>query len=151
MIGPRPPLLLMKALGRDGKKAEIVEDLGQAIRKGLSMTGEKDLLCITGPCTWWERPGPILITRGNHERSQDHSPSSSSSSVVSFPPSDAKVEDVKMATSRSQGEGPVEIEADELLYDHEERLYEAHGRVEMIRGDMTLKADHARLNMATQR
>ncbi len=38
----------MKALGRDEKKAEVVEDLSQAIQKGLSMTGEKDLLCITG-------------------------------------------------------------------------------------------------------
>ena len=43
-----PAASLMKALGEEGKKAEIVEDLGQAIRKGLSMTGEKDLLCITG-------------------------------------------------------------------------------------------------------
>jgi len=43
-----PAASLMKALGRDEKKAEVVEDLRQAIQKGLSMTGEKDLLCITG-------------------------------------------------------------------------------------------------------
>jgi LPS-assembly protein len=65
--------------------------------------------------------------------------------------SGAQAEDVKIADVKvTQGEGPVEIEADELFYDHDERLYEAHGRVEMVRGDMTLKADHARLNMATQ-
>jgi dihydrofolate synthase / folylpolyglutamate synthase len=43
-----PAASLMKALGRDEKKGEVVEDLRQAIQKGLSMTGEKDLLCITG-------------------------------------------------------------------------------------------------------
>jgi len=43
-----PAASLMKALGQNEKKAEVVEDLGQAIRKGLSMTGEKDLFCITG-------------------------------------------------------------------------------------------------------
>ena len=30
------------------------------------------------------------------------------------------------------------------------RLYEAHGQVEVTRGDFSLKADHARLNMATK-
>jgi dihydrofolate synthase/folylpolyglutamate synthase len=42
------PSLLAKALGRNGKKAEIIEDLHDAIQKGLSMTDEEDLLCITG-------------------------------------------------------------------------------------------------------
>jgi len=42
------PALLKKALGENGKKAEIVEDLKGAIDRGLSMTGERDLLCITG-------------------------------------------------------------------------------------------------------
>jgi dihydrofolate synthase/folylpolyglutamate synthase len=35
-------------LGKNGKRAEIIEDLKEAIEKGLSITGEKDLLCITG-------------------------------------------------------------------------------------------------------
>jgi LPS-assembly protein len=47
-------------------------------------------------------------------------------------------------------EGPVEIEADELVYDREEKTYEAHGQVEVIRGDLTLRADHGKLNMATK-
>jgi len=50
----------------------------------------------------------------------------------------------------SGGEGPVEIEADELVYDREEKAYEAHGQVEVIRGDLTLRADHGKLNMATK-
>jgi len=43
-----PPELLKKALGRDGRKAEIIEDLQEAIEKGLSVTTGGDLLCITG-------------------------------------------------------------------------------------------------------
>jgi dihydrofolate synthase / folylpolyglutamate synthase len=43
-----PPFLLKKALGQNGKKAEIAEDLKEAIERGLSLTQEEDLLCITG-------------------------------------------------------------------------------------------------------
>jgi len=43
-----PPSLLKKALGQNGKKAEIAEDLNEAIERGLSLTQEEDLLCITG-------------------------------------------------------------------------------------------------------
>ncbi len=43
-----PPTFLKKALARDGRRAEIVEDFEKAIEKGLSMTKEEDLLCITG-------------------------------------------------------------------------------------------------------
>jgi len=43
-----PPLLLRKALGENGKRAEIEEDLKKAIDRGLSLTREEDLLCITG-------------------------------------------------------------------------------------------------------
>jgi len=46
-------------------------------------------------------------------------------------------------------EEPVSIEADELTYDKETQTYEAHGQVEVSQGDLSLKADHARLNMAT--
>jgi len=49
-----------------------------------------------------------------------------------------------------KAEGPVEIEADELAYDTETQTYEAHGQVEVDRGDLSLKADHARLNMVTK-
>lgn len=50
----------------------------------------------------------------------------------------------------TRGEGPVDIEADELTYDRETQTYEAHGQVEVSRGDLSLKADHGRLNMATK-
>ncbi len=43
-----PPPLLKKTLGRNGKKAEVEEDLKRAIDRGLSLTREEDLLCITG-------------------------------------------------------------------------------------------------------
>ncbi len=43
-----PPPLLKKTLGGNGKKAEVEEDLQRAIDRGLSLTREEDLLCITG-------------------------------------------------------------------------------------------------------
>jgi len=43
-----PPALLKKALGQNGKKAEIAEDLKQAVERGLSLAQKEDLLCITG-------------------------------------------------------------------------------------------------------
>ncbi|OGP75241.1 MAG: hypothetical protein A2V86_09815 [Deltaproteobacteria bacterium RBG_16_49_23] len=58
----------------------------------------------------------------------------------------AKTVDLKV----EKGEGPVEIEADEFSYERDSQVYEAHGRVEMKRGDLTLKGDHARLNMTTK-
>jgi dihydrofolate synthase/folylpolyglutamate synthase len=42
------PALLKKALGQNGKKAEIAEDLEEAIERGLSLTQKEDLFCITG-------------------------------------------------------------------------------------------------------
>jgi LPS-assembly protein len=49
-----------------------------------------------------------------------------------------------------KAEGLVDIEADELTYDRETQIYEAHGEVEVNRGDFSLKADHAQMNMATK-
>jgi LPS-assembly protein len=49
-----------------------------------------------------------------------------------------------------KAEGPVDIEADDLTYEKETQTYEAHGQVEVSRGDLSLKADHAQLNMATK-
>jgi dihydrofolate synthase/folylpolyglutamate synthase len=43
-----PPALLKKALGKNGRKAEVVDHLKEAIGRGLSLTEEEDLLCITG-------------------------------------------------------------------------------------------------------
>jgi dihydrofolate synthase/folylpolyglutamate synthase len=43
-----PPSLLQRALGQNGDKAEIAEDLKEAIEKSLSLTKKEDLLCITG-------------------------------------------------------------------------------------------------------
>jgi len=57
-----------------------------------------------------------------------------------------KISDMKV----EKGEGPVEIEADELIYERDEQLYQAHGRVEVTRGNLSLKGDHARLNRVTK-
>ncbi len=59
-----PPALLKKALGQNGKKAEIVEDLKGAIDRGLSMTGERDLLCITGSLYTVGEARAYFIPRG---------------------------------------------------------------------------------------
>jgi len=58
----------------------------------------------------------------------------------------AKMPEVKT----TKEEGPVDIEADQLIYDKDTKLYQAHGNVEVIRGNLSLKADHAQLNMATK-
>jgi LPS-assembly protein len=70
--------------------------------------------------------------------------------ITTYPlPTHAKVGEVSM-TKEMKEEGPVDIEADELIYDREAQVYEAHGEVEVNRGDLSLKADHAQLNMATK-
>jgi LPS-assembly protein len=66
--------------------------------------------------------------------------------VTYSPPAHARVGEVSV----TKAEGPVDIEADELSYDRESQTYEAHGQVEVIRGDLSLKADHVHLNMATK-
>jgi len=66
--------------------------------------------------------------------------------VTHSPPANAIVGE----GSVTKGEGPMDIEADELTYERETQTYEAHGEVEVSRGDLSLKADHARLNMATK-
>ena len=52
--------------------------------------------------------------------------------------------------SVTKEEGPVDIEADELIYERETQRFQAHGQVEVYRGDISLKADHAQLNMETK-
>ena len=69
--------------------------------------------------------------------------------VISSPPAYAKIGDLS-GPKEMKAEGSVEIEADELTYDRETQTYEAHGQVEVSRGDLSLKADHARLNNATK-
>ncbi len=75
--------------------------------------------------------------------------------IVAFSPcADAQVGEVGVrGVSVPEGvkaEGPVNIEADELTYDKETQTYEGHGQVEVSQGDLSLKADHARLNMGTK-
>jgi len=66
----------------------------------------------------------------------------------SFPHSSyAKVPQVKVTV---EAEGPVEIEADQLTYDRDQQFYHAHGGVEITRGTLSLRADHAQLSMATK-
>jgi dihydrofolate synthase/folylpolyglutamate synthase len=42
------PLVLQEVLERNRKKAEVIEEMKEAIERGLSLTREEDLLCITG-------------------------------------------------------------------------------------------------------
>jgi LPS-assembly protein len=49
-----------------------------------------------------------------------------------------------------EAEGPVEIEADQLTYDRDQQLYHAHGGVEITRGTLSLRADHAQLSAETK-
>jgi LPS-assembly protein len=71
-------------------------------------------------------------------------------SLVSYPsPTYAKMEEMGVMEG-IKTEGLVDIEADELTYDRETQIYEAHGEVEVNRGDFSLKADHAQMNMATK-
>ena len=53
-------------------------------------------------------------------------------------------------TKMIRGEGPVDIEADQLVYEKETQLYEAHGNVKVVRGVLSLKADHALLHRDTK-
>ena len=57
----------------------------------------------------------------------------------------ANVIDVKVMKEQ----GPVDIGADQLIYDRDEELFQAHGNVEVVRGDFSLKSDHAQLKMTT--
>lgn len=43
-------------------------------------------------------------------------------------------------------EGPIEIEADRLTYDRERQIYEADGQVQVTRGGLSFRADHAQMN-----
>ena len=49
-----------------------------------------------------------------------------------------------------EAEGPVEIEADELIFDQEIQIYHAHGAVSLTRGNLTLKSSHMQLSMTTK-
>jgi len=66
-----------------------------------------------------------------------------------LPPLQAKTGE-GIVPKEMKGEGPVDIEADELIYDRETQTYHANGQVEVSRGDLSLKADHAQLNMGTK-
>ena len=50
----------------------------------------------------------------------------------------------------TEGEEAVDIEADELIYEQARNLYQAHGQVEVKRGDFSIRAEHAQLQMATK-
>ena len=68
----------------------------------------------------------------------------------SFPPSSHGAVGVKKVEIKIEAEGPVEIEADELIFDQEIQIYHAHGAVYLTRGNLSLKADHMQLNMTTK-
>lgn len=68
---------------------------------------------------------------------------------TNFFPALAKVDEESVIKEMKE-EGPVEIEANELIYDRDTQMYEAHGRVEVRRGELSLQADHVQLNMNTK-
>jgi LPS-assembly protein len=68
--------------------------------------------------------------------------------VIVWSPSFLRVNAAEMKITK--GEGPVDIEADQLIYDKEAQLYEAHGNVSITHGTLSLKADHVQLYMATK-
>lgn len=43
-----PPILLKRALGEGRVKVEMIEDVGEAIQRGLSMASNGDVVCVTG-------------------------------------------------------------------------------------------------------
>jgi LPS-assembly protein len=61
----------------------------------------------------------------------------------------ARVKITKDVKMMKEG-GPVDIEADNLIYEKDTQLYQAHGNVKVVRGSLSLKADHARLNRETK-
>lgn len=70
--------------------------------------------------------------------------------IFFLPSSVIRGEEKRLEPRISGEEGPVEIEADELLYHKDEQLYEAHGGVVVRRGDLSLKGDHLLWKMATK-
>lgn len=58
------PDLLLKRLGRNGKKAEIIEELPLAIERGLSLTRPEDLLCVTGSLYTVGEARNYLLSKG---------------------------------------------------------------------------------------
>jgi len=64
-------------------------------------------------------------------------------------PSHAKMGVTKVEI-KIEAEGPVEIEADQLIYDREKDIYHAHGGVIITRGTLSLQADHAQLTVASK-
>ena len=54
--------------GRWSKKAEVVEELPQAIERGLAVTGKRDLLCITGSLYTVGEARAYLFPEGRRSR-----------------------------------------------------------------------------------
>ena len=60
------PDLLLGQLGKDGNRAEVIEELRLAIEKGLSLTRPEDLFCVTGSLyTVGEARDYLLSTGGS--------------------------------------------------------------------------------------
>ncbi len=115
------------------------------------MTGEEDLLCITGSLYMVGEAKAFLGVPKKLMRTFNPSCAVFCGDPVwvalLFLAASGATLDTQQMT---RGGGPVEIEADELSFEKEEQRYEGHGQVEITRGDLSLKADHARLSMATK-
>jgi dihydrofolate synthase/folylpolyglutamate synthase len=56
--------LLQTAHGQAGKKIEVIEDLEEAIERGLSIAGKEDLFCITGSLYLVGEARAYLLSQG---------------------------------------------------------------------------------------
>jgi dihydrofolate synthase / folylpolyglutamate synthase len=59
-----PTALLKKALAQAAKKTEVIDDLKEAIGRGLSITGKEDLFCITGSLYLVGEAKAYFLSRG---------------------------------------------------------------------------------------
>lgn len=64
MLRAAPPSSLKQSLGRNGKKVEVIEDLGEAIGRAISMAGKDDLVCITGSLYTVGEAKAYFLSRG---------------------------------------------------------------------------------------
>jgi dihydrofolate synthase/folylpolyglutamate synthase len=58
------PVSLKKSLGRNGKGVEVIENLEEAIGRGISMAEKEDLVCITGSLYTVGEAKAYFLSRG---------------------------------------------------------------------------------------
>lgn len=67
------PFLLKKCLDQNRKRVEIIDDLREAIGRGISMVEEEDLVCITGSLYTLGEARAYFISKGKYKTHLSHS------------------------------------------------------------------------------